>query len=133
MGGRQLRHLHKSTSEASAPAVGFLLPTCPSWSGNRSRAWVACNPTGGRGLRSLVAQAFNNRLHKAPHGGKEPRVCPVNSPAQTAPCVGKVQLISTSNPSFKQQNASSSHPLPLDYTEATLKPPTVVLFFFFFF
>lgn len=101
MGGQQgLEGLWMSGSGACTkghpkpghPLGGFCSRSCPGQSGNGSSVGAACNPTWGRGHRSLVAQAvFKQRLAAIkPHIVVTRFGCtPWTSPAQMAHCLRK--------------------------------------------
>lgn len=119
--GGGLQGLHKRTWGASA----LLLSSLPGQSGICSSVRAACNPTRGRGHRHLEVQAFKKRISVIKHHivATSPGCAWWTLPVQMAHCLGKalpstVQSTRTLNPSFKEQNASSHHPLPPDYAEA---------------
>lgn len=78
--------LHRSTSGASAPALGVLLSSCPGHTGDRSSSRAACNPTWGRRRRNLGFRHQEKALSdETPGCANKARVCALTAPADGSP------------------------------------------------
>lgn len=116
--------LQRSTSGASAPALGVLLSSCPGHTGDRSSSRAACNPTWGRRRRNLGFRHREKALgDEAPGCGNKARVCALTAPAPWLTVRGQ-HWPAQSHPrghGFESQetHAPSHRPLLPGYAEAT--------------